>query len=390
MNPLDTGFGFSNAALGVFSSYSQLSRWGEGAYTAINHEGFVQDNWRVRPGLTLDYGIRLVHQVPNHDGYYNNSNFFPEEWNAANAPRLYVYGCDTGVYPCAAANRRAMDPKTGQFVGTAQQGSIIVGTMVPNVGNPANGLILAGDGIAQTGFTYPKLRVAPRFGGAWDVRGDQKFIVRGATGLFFDRPPANSIYGTTSNPPRSQNVTVRYGNLQDISATGLPTVAPPSVTVFEYKNDLPTSFQWNIGTQMVFPFASALDVSYTGQHSYNAQNTVNLNSIDLGVAYLPQYQDPTLPVNGTVNSLVNTNVNQVRYFTGYGNITQNQPRAVRTYHSIQVSWTRRMRDGFSFGFNDTISLYRQAAVGGALAAQSRRQLLGAGRPGTRRSAPREQ
>ena len=356
LNPIDTGYGFSNAALGIFSNYSQLSRWGEGAYTAINHEGFVQDNWRVRPGLTLDYGIRLVHQVPNHDAYYNNSNFFPEEWSTAQAPRLYVYGCDNGVYPCSGTNRRAMDPKTGQFLGSSTQAPIIVGTLVPNVGNPANGLILAGDGIAQTGFTYPKLRVAPRFGGAWDVRGDQKVIIRGATGLFFDRPPANSIYGTTSNPPRSQNVTVRYGNLQDISAAGLQTVAPPAITVFEYENDLPTSFQWNIGTQLVFPFASALDVSYTGQHSYNTQNTVNLNSIDLGSAYLPQYQDPTLAPNGVATSLVNTNVNQVRYFTGYGNITQNQPRGTRTYHSIQVSWTRRMRDGFSFGFNDTISL----------------------------------
>ena len=46
-NPLDTSFGFSNAALGVFSSYSQLSRWGEGAYLAVNHEAFIQDNWKV-------------------------------------------------------------------------------------------------------------------------------------------------------------------------------------------------------------------------------------------------------------------------------------------------------------------------------------------------------
>ena len=83
---------------------------------------------------------------------------------------------------------------------------------------------------------------------------------------------------------------------------------------------------------------------------------MNLNSIDLGAAYLPQYQDPTLTPNGVATSLVNTNVNQVRYYTGYGNITQNQPRGFRTYHSIQVSWNRRMRDGFSFGFNDTISL----------------------------------
>jgi hypothetical protein len=249
-----------------------------------------------------------------------------------------------------------MDPKTGQFVGSSTQASVIVGTMVPNVGNPANGLILAGDGIAKTGFTYPAIRYAPRFGGAWDIRGNQQFVVRGATGLFFDRPPVNSIYATTSNPPKSQNVTVRYGNLQDISTAGLTTVAPPAITVFEYDNDYPTSFQWNVGLQTLLPFTSALDVSYTGQHSYDTQNTVNLNSIDLGVAYLPQFQDPTLAPNGVATSLVNTNVNQMRYYTGYANITQNQPRGWRTYHSIQVSWTRRMRDGVSFGFTDTISL----------------------------------
>jgi carboxypeptidase family protein len=356
LNPLDTGFGFANAALGVFSSYSQLSRWGEGAYTAINHEAFVQDNWKVSSRLTLDYGLRLVHQIPNYDGYFNDSNFFPDQWKAANAPRLYVFGCDTNTYPCAAANRRAMDPATGQFVGTSTQASIIVGTLVPKVGNSANGLILAGQGIAKTGFTYPAMGYAPRFGGAWDVKGNHQFIVRGATGLFFDRPPVNSIYGTTSNPPKSQNVTVRYGNLQDISTAGLTTVAPPSITVFEYDNRLPTSFQWNIGTQMLMPFSSALDVSYTGQHSYSTQNTLNLNSIDFGTAYLAQYQDRTQTPNGVATSLVNTNVNQMRYYQGYANITQNQPRGFRTYHSIQLSWTRRMKDRVSFGFNDTISL----------------------------------
>ena len=111
-----------------------------------------------------------------------------------------------------------MDPETGQFVGSSAQAPIIVGTLVPNVGNPTNGLILAGDGIAQTGFTYPKMVATRRDSAAPGTsRATRQFVVRGATGLFFDRPPANSIYGTTSNPPWSQNVTVRYGILQDIS-----------------------------------------------------------------------------------------------------------------------------------------------------------------------------
>ena len=110
-------------------------------------------------------------------------------------------------------------------------------------------------------------------------------------------------------------------------------------------------------------------MSYTGQHSYNAQDTVNLNNIDLGTAYLPQYQDPTQAPNGVTTSLVNTNVNQVRFYPGYGNINQNQPSGRRTYHSIQVAWNRRLKDGISFGFNDTISLYDKQQIAPRLAAQ---------------------
>ena len=34
--------------------------------------------------------MRLVHQKPQYDGYYNNSTFLPDEWVAASAPRIYV------------------------------------------------------------------------------------------------------------------------------------------------------------------------------------------------------------------------------------------------------------------------------------------------------------
>jgi Carboxypeptidase regulatory-like domain len=66
-NPLDSGFGFSNAALGIFSEYSQQSKFVEGAYGYNNTEWFVQDNWRLNSRLTLDYGLRFTHQQPQHD-----------------------------------------------------------------------------------------------------------------------------------------------------------------------------------------------------------------------------------------------------------------------------------------------------------------------------------
>ena len=93
-NPLDTSFGFSNAAIGVFSTYTQTSRWAEGAYLAINHEAFVQDNWRVKNRLTLDYGVRFVtHAAAVRLVRLQRRTSCPRSGAPAQAPRLYVAGC---------------------------------------------------------------------------------------------------------------------------------------------------------------------------------------------------------------------------------------------------------------------------------------------------------
>jgi hypothetical protein len=355
-NPLDTTFGFANAALGVFSSYRQVSRWGEGAYTQINHEFFVQDNWKIRNDLTLDYGLRFIHQKPEFDGYHKNSNFLPERWSAAEAPALYQWGCANGVSPCSGNNRQAFNPITNQFLGPRTNAA--VGTLVPDSGNATNGIFAAGQGIADTAFTYPAVVVAPRVGVAWDVSGTQEFVVRGGAGMFYDRPSSNNVYNTVNNPPFSRDITVRYGQLQNLESSGLRTEAPPALTVFEYDMPLPASVQWNVGVQATLPLNAAIDVAYTGQHSYDEILNVNLNNIDLGTAFRTDLQDPTLSASATPgqSSLVASNINSVRTYQGFGNITQRTSEGRRTYHSIQFSLNRRFQNGLLFGFTDTIGL----------------------------------
>ena len=46
-NPIDSGFGYANAALGIFSSYSQSNHLLEGHFIYDSHEWYVQDNWKV-------------------------------------------------------------------------------------------------------------------------------------------------------------------------------------------------------------------------------------------------------------------------------------------------------------------------------------------------------
>ena len=86
VNPFDTSFGFANAAIGSFSSFTQASTYHEGTFNYNNIEGYIQDNWRVNNKLTMDYGVRFVHAQPQHDSLLQSGNFLPDEWQPSAAP----------------------------------------------------------------------------------------------------------------------------------------------------------------------------------------------------------------------------------------------------------------------------------------------------------------
>jgi len=364
-NPYDTSFGFANAAIGSFSSYAQASRYVEGTFTYNNTEGYVQDNWKVNNKLTLDYGVRLVHAQPQHDALLQSGNFLPDKWVQSQAPRLYEAGCVNNVNPCTGTNRQAKDPITGQLLGP--NSTLAIGTLVPNTGNLTNGLFQSGQGIEKTTYTFPMLNVGPRFGVAYDVTGKQQLVLRGAWGLYFDRPRPGDAQALVGNPPGgSRIITIRYGQLQSLGNGGLSTVSPPGITVFQYDAKLPTSMQFSVGSQMLLPWSTSLDVSYVGLHSWNDQQPWNINSIDLGTAFLASTQDPTLAVSTTpgATSYASTNPDLVRAYRGYSSMasTSRFYEGWRTYHSVQFSLNRRFKDGLQFGFNDTVQLYDEARV----------------------------
>jgi hypothetical protein len=349
-------------------------------------EGFIQDNWKVRSNVTLDYGVRIVHQVPAYDSYLKSSNFLQDQWKKSAAPTLYVAGCANGVYPCSGTNRQAQNPITGAFLGPTS--ALAIGTLVPGTGSSTNGVFADGDGIVKTNFKYPAVRLAPRFGAAWDVQGDQTFVVRGSAGLYYDRPQFQNIYNTVNNPPFTRNVTVRYGQLQNIGSAGLTTEAPPSLTVWQYDEPLPTSFQWSTGVQIAIPFKTVLDVAYTGQHSYNFPLQANLNSIDLGTAFLTSNQDKNVDEHDARRRVDRRAQprSPARTTRATRPINMQQPIQWRTYHSLQWSLNRRLSNGLRLQLQRHDGPLRQAAVDVAAAAQQRRQRDRSRRPGESRRA----
>jgi len=360
-NPLDSTFGYANAALGIFSSYAQNSKYIEGNFVYTNLEGYVQDNWKVTNRLTLDFGMRLVNQAPQYDELLQASNFLPDKWSAASAPYIYLAGCGNGVYPCSGSNRQAMDPRTGALLGPNTAAAI--GTVVPASGNALNGLYVAGEGIAKTAHEWPALRVAPRFGAAFDLTGQQKIILRGGGGLFFDRTSGNAVMSIIQNPPALRSVTVRYAYLQDM-ATGLKTEGAPALSPYQYKSGLPSTWSWNGGIQMMLPWATAIDVEYIGLHAFNVVEQPDINAIDFGTAFQAAYQDRTL--SSAIPGAAAVTTDAMRSFRGYGSISQFWARGWNSSHTLQISLNRRFRGGLGFGFNDTIVLSQKQNAGARL------------------------
>lgn len=358
-NPLDTQFGFSNAATGVFNSYQQRSFMVEGNYIYNNHDFYLQDNWKANDRLTLDYGVRFEHMQPTYDSRLQGSTFFLDRWNPSNAPLLYAPACVGGVNPCSGNDRRAMDPRTGELLGAGS--AALIGQLVPGVGTIVNGIVRQEDGISKYGYTWPALLVAPRFGAAYDLSGTQRLVLRGAVGLFHDRPAGDTAYNQVTNPPFNSSRIVRFGLLQNLSSSQATQGPPALASVWPYASDVPASVQWNTGVQLALPWSSALDVSYVGQHGYNrlaeirGQVQVDINAPDIGAAFLPQNQDPTLPATSTPAGRALT-TDFLRPYAGFGSIGMNLPDFHETFHSIQSAWNRRYRNGFSFGGSYTLTL----------------------------------
>jgi hypothetical protein len=350
-NPLDSTYGFANAALGIFNNYQQSSRFLVSGFRANNHDFYIQDNWKMNPKFTLDYGLRLVHQQPGHDSYGLASNFSASDWNPGLAPTLYKPVCAPGAaVPCTGNNLRALDPTTGQILGVGS--NTVIGSIVPNSGTLDNGLFLAGVGpIPETTLTHPFFVFGPRVGGAYDLHGDQRMVVRGGVGVYFDRPFGTA--GTINQPPTALSLTLTNDLLTNVTP-GVGRSSPSNVTVSPMDKPIATSVQWNAGIQRALPWSTVLDVAYVGFHNYNQSGNADTNGLPFGAAYLPENQDPTKAPSTTPGLNVYA-TNFIRPLQGYGSMNQDFTSGYSNFHSLQSSINRRFTNGVQVSAHYTIS-----------------------------------
>jgi hypothetical protein len=344
-NPYDTGYSYANAATGVFNTYQQANKFAYPEYTYKNFEWYGQDNWKVNSRFTVDYGVRFYYMTPQWDQTLQASTFVPDDWSAANAPRLYYPVCKNGASSCSGSNLIGVDPANpantveGRFVGRLVQPTTDAQRF--------NGAYQAGQGINDTMYSGSVFKVSPRLGVVYDLTGEGRTIVRGGFGIFYDRPQGNIVFDTINNAPGLLQPTVQYGLLQNLTGGSNDPYAPLGLTPTAYDFVPPKVTAWNVGVQHKLWRAITLDIAYVGSKNENLIEQEQINALPLGTLFKPENQDPTRTPSTTPGATA-LPTDLLRRYAGYGGIRWWDATGYSNYHALQTSINRRFDNGLMF------------------------------------------
>lgn len=260
------------------------------------YELYVQDSWKLKPRLTLDFGVRASHLGP---------------WTARNDFGMTVW--DPALY-----NPSATLSDFSGLTWTARDSNI-----------------------PKSGVEVPALIWGPRVGFAWDVQGTGQTVVRGGYGMF-NFHDEQGPFSNLIDLPAGHQVTTISGNPRLSAIPSItPGVAKPSVTAIDPTDDRqPRTQSWSLTLQRRLPFSLTWETSYVGSKSDRLRND-GLNNIN------------TVPFGAMLND-PDGNADNYRPYQLYGGLSVIRHNLYSNYHSWQ-NLVSRQTGKFSFTASYTFS-----------------------------------
>ncbi len=286
-------------------------------------EWFVQDEWRVRPNLTLSFGIRhSLYRQPT-DGGGMLTNFNPHLYDPAKAPVINEAG---EIVPDGNAN---YDPLNGIIIG----GNTEYGHKSP-----------WGSAVAS----QSNWNIAPRFGFAWDPFNKGLTSIRGGYGIFYDSPTVGFVEDNMwVNAPFVNSITINSPVFSDPKGSGeLATSYLPSplrIDGVDWK--LPYTQQWSLDVQHQLGNGFVVDVGYYGNKGTHLLGGLNFNQVRPGVAKAAGLIGPGGKYPDGIPTEALDELNALRPYKGYGYMNAVMPWFNSNYHSLQTSLQKQFKGG---------------------------------------------
>lgn len=332
-----TGFAGADFLLGIPDDYAQTAG-GFQLPQSYEYYSYIQDQWKVLPNLTLNYGIGWQIDKPLEDRANGGRNI-----------NCFIPGQTSTIFPTA-----------------------------------PTGLNFPGDkGCSSSGYSIHYDNVGPRFGFAyspdwgWMSGGPGKTSIRGGYGIYFNRSEEEITLQNTGTPPfgisslgitdvgGSPSFANPFVDINQTTPTGtsasipnkFPYVIPGagskidfsvyeplSINVLDPNFTIPYAENFNLNIQRELPSRMILTVGYVGAVARHLVRAIEQNPgiNPAGCAAIPK--------------CVTNRTSQEVLFPGnfkypgniFGSVVEQKTDGVSNYNSAQVSLNKTLSHGLSF------------------------------------------
>jgi hypothetical protein len=264
-----TGNAFADFLLGYAANYNQAVNQNFVDVENNRTYFYAKDNWTLTPRVTLNLGLRWDFVPHGYDINGAMSTFVPANYDRADAP---VFNSD------------------GSLDSTGPGFTTVTGVKyaVTNIPFYLNGVALAGrNGESKSMVETDYDDFGPRLGFASALTRDNKTVLRGGFGMYYESISGNDIYDSGFNPPFSYVPSannVYFSDPATSNVTGLTAsqpIFPATLNAISHHYPLPTAMQYNLGVQRQLSPIAVLSVAYVGTFQYNQTNSSDINTVPL-------------------------------------------------------------------------------------------------------------